>query len=109
MKFLYASIENVRELADMNRRLIQDEGHRNSMSPPELELRMAKWIGEGEYSAVLFIESEHTVGYALFQKRPEHVYLRQFFIEQQYRRRGFGRAAIHWMHKNVWGNCRVRV
>jgi predicted acetyltransferase len=92
----------------MNWRLIRDEGHRNRMSKEELEARMSQWL-QGEYEATLFEEGERTVGYALFRREPEYVYLRQFYIRAEYRRQGLGRAAIDWLSQHAWGGARVRL
>ena len=40
-------------LGQMNQQLIEDEGHRNRMSVPELERRMRAML-EGDYTATLF-------------------------------------------------------
>ncbi len=91
-------------LAEMNKRLIEDEGHRNPMSIPELEQRMRGWL-QGSWHADLFLKrdtgGDAIVGYALYQHRKDEylpnrpeVYLRQFFIERPYRSQGLGRTAI---------------
>ena len=97
-------------LAQLNCQLIIDEQHRNAMTPSELEERMRGWLSRGEYEAVLFHVERQLAGYALFRREPEHVYLRQFFIAQVFRRRGVGRAAITWLRENAWqGTPRVRL
>lgn len=108
MEFRTATKSDAGTLARMNWQLIKDERHRNAMSLPELETRMADWLA-GEYSAVLFMEAGKPIGYALFRREPEYVYLRQFFVQSEHRRRGFGRAAIEWLHKHVWAERRVRI
>jgi GNAT superfamily N-acetyltransferase len=93
----------------MNRSLIVDEGHRNRMSLDELSERMRGWL-EGEYRAVIFDEEGTCVGYALFKQAPDWIYLRQFFVRQDRRRQGVGRAAIKWLSTNVWpGPARLRL
>jgi len=42
-----AGSDDVRLLAQMNKRLIEDEGSRNPMSTPELEQRMRGWLDHG--------------------------------------------------------------
>jgi GNAT superfamily N-acetyltransferase len=109
MDYRFATINDASTLAALNHALIRDEGHRNQMSLAELEIRMAEWLG-GEYRAVLFEESGETVGYALFRKDAEHVYLRQFFVIAERRRRGLGRGALGWLRTNAWGGeRRIRV
>ena len=72
------------------------------MTLPELEQRMACWIGDEGYEAVLFDHDGKSVGYALFRREPEHVYLRQFFVGPNFRRQGIGRQAIEWLSRHAW-------
>jgi GNAT superfamily N-acetyltransferase len=106
-----ASGGDVRLLAQMNKRLIEDEGSRNPMSTPELEQRMRDWLDCG-WNADLFMESrampdgqldegESVVGYAVYQPRRDEydqdeavIYLRQFFIDRPYRDKGLGTLAL---------------
>src|SRR5690606_6957158 len=84
-------------LATMNRRLIIDEGHTNSMSVPELEARMRYWLEIEENQATLIEHEETVVGYALWQPGDDWVYVRHFFIDPEHRRNGFGREAMAWL------------
>ncbi|HZZ77166.1 MAG TPA: GNAT family N-acetyltransferase [Gemmataceae bacterium] len=93
MEYRRAGVDDARTIAAMNWQLIRDEGHRNPMTPAELAARMAGWLG-GEYEAYLFEEAGAPIGYALYRRDPEHVYLRQFSIKSALRRHGVGRAAI---------------
>jgi GNAT superfamily N-acetyltransferase len=101
MKYRYATTADVAVLANMNVDLIRDEGHRNPMSVGELQARMADWLS-GEYQAVLFEDDGEPVGYALFRREPQWVYVRQFFVVSTRRRRGVGRAAVDWLLNNAW-------
>jgi GNAT superfamily N-acetyltransferase len=86
----------------MNSRLLEDEGHRNrSMSVADLELRVSAWLRSGEYEAVLFWIGP-AVAYALFCREANEVFLRQFFVEREWRRQGIGRAAIAILQNEVW-------
>jgi predicted acetyltransferase len=85
----------------MNAGLIQDEGHRNPMTVPQLERRMRRWL-RGEYRAVLFEVGPSPVGYALYRRDAEGVYVRQFFVRSDQRRRGMGREAVRLLRENVW-------
>jgi len=96
---------DIEMLAKMNRQLIEDEGHRNPMTIPELEVRMRGWLQSG-WNADLFVRADPragdtVIGYALYQHRkdeffPERriVYLRQFLIEREHRSQGLGRTAL---------------
>lgn len=109
ISFQSATVDDAPSLAEMNLQLIRDEGHRNPMSLMELTQRMTGWL-EGEYEAVLFQQATRNVGYALYRREPEHIYLRQFFVEQASRRSGIGRAAISWMWAHVWTEAdRIRL
>jgi GNAT superfamily N-acetyltransferase len=101
MRYRFATAADVPLLAEMNRQLIQDEGHRNRMSLAELEQRMNGWL-KGEYKAVLFENDGGAVGYALYKQETDHVYLRQFFVEADQRRKGIGSAAVAWLLSNAW-------
>ena len=96
-------------LGQMNQQLIEDEGHRNRMSVPELERRMRAML-EGDYTATLFEVGAQVVGYALWREESEWVYLRQFFVARDFRRRSVGRQAIRVLSDQVWpSHTRVRV
>jgi GNAT superfamily N-acetyltransferase len=110
MQYRVAMRADALMLARMNHDLIQDEGHRNKMTVDELERRMADWIASGEYQGVLFEQEGLARGYALFRRESEFVYLRQFFIQRDFRRKGLGRAAYKWLSINVWaGSPRIRL
>jgi GNAT superfamily N-acetyltransferase len=102
MTYRFAALDDVPLIAAMNERLTRDENHRVRMTIPALRERMTKWLSEGS-RAVVFEEDGNAVGYALFNKTPEHVYLKHFFVEAEQRRKGTGRTAIEWLIKNVWG------
>lgn len=54
-------------LAEMNRMLIADEGHRNAMDVESLRQRMDSWLNKG-CKAVLVTQSRNVLGYALWRK-----------------------------------------
>jgi len=109
MDYRLAAPADAATLAEMNGHLIRDEGHRNPMTAAELEARMLRWLA-GAYEAVLFEDAGRAVGYALYRRDPDYVYLRQFFVRAEWRRRGMGRAALAWLRENRWGvQSRVRV
>lgn len=109
MHYRHATTADATVLAAMNRQLILDEGHRNTMTAAELEQRMAVWLA-GEYRAVLFEDGGNAIGYVLFRREPEFVYLRQLFVRTEYRRRGVARTALAWLREHVWSDApRVRI
>jgi len=100
-----ATEDDIEVLAMMNKQLIEDEGHRNPMSVPELAQRMGGWLRSG-WDADVFVQantpaSGTIIGYALYQHRKDDffpdqrvVYLRQFLIKREYRDQGLGRLAL---------------
>lgn len=88
-------------LAVWNSQLIEDEGHRNSMTVPELRRRMKKWL-EGDYCVVLFEAEGTCVAYALYIEIHDEIYLRQFFVARERRREGIGRIAFGLLKDEVW-------
>ena len=93
MQIQKCTLENVPLLAQMNKRLIEDEKSTNSMTVAELEERMHGFLSS-DYSAYLFIEESCVVGYALVKDTEKPLYLRQFFIEREFRRKHLGRQAF---------------
>ena len=85
--------QDVPLLAVMNKRLIEDEQSDNPMDTARLEQRMRSFL-EGGYTACLFVEDGAAVGYALVDHGREPLYLRQFYIEREYRRMRCGETAF---------------
>jgi len=96
-----ATQADVQMLAEMNHQLIQDEGHRNPMSLIQLIGRMSSWL-DHEYTAVIFERDGNSVAYALYRTDGASIYLRQFFVQRQWRRRGIGKRALHILLNEVW-------
>jgi GNAT superfamily N-acetyltransferase len=71
------------------------------MSVPELEQRIAGWL-TADYRAVIYEEAGETVAYALFQERPDEIYLRQLFVVRHRRRQGIGRSAVEILRSQIW-------
>jgi len=88
-------------LASWNHELIQDEGHRNSMSVHQLRDRMETWLS-AEYTAVLFDKDTMPIAYALYREDADQLYLRQYFVRGGRRREGVGREAINILRESIW-------
>lgn len=101
LEFRFATANDADLLAQWNHQLIQDEGHRNRMTVPELADRMRGFL-TGEYKAVLFARDGSDVAYALFRESPSEIYLRQLFVSRDCRRQGIGRAAVGLLRSQVW-------
>jgi len=106
LQYKFAKQEDVSLLAEMNQQLIRDEGHRNKMTLPQLQDRMSDWL-QGEYKAVIISKGPETIGYALYRKDPEWIYLRQLFVKAEMRRKGVGREIMSWLKKNAWKEAKI--
>lgn len=85
-------------LTKFNKYLIEDEKSDNTMNEEELFQRMQSFITT-EYDAYFFIEKQDIVGYALVKNTCSPLYLRQFYIDRQYRRMHYGERAFHELLK----------
>ena len=104
-----ATAADLPTLARMNQQLIEDEGHRNPMNLAQLETRLRSML-KGDYTATLFEWESQLVAYALWREEPDWVYLRQFFVARDYRRRGIGSRAVRRLAGEIWPpGKRIRV
>jgi GNAT superfamily N-acetyltransferase len=109
MQIRFATIEDAETLGVLNAQLICDEGHRNAMTIPQLVERMGDWL-RGEYEAAIVKERGTIVGYALFRRCAEYVYLRHIFVRAEDRRLGIGRSLFQWLLQNAWQAApRIRI
>ena len=109
-----ATIGDLERLAEMNRQLIEDEKSANPMDLEGLRERMWRWL-ETDYHAVLFRRRDEVIGYALYRFENETyrarrvVYVRQFFVERAYRRKGLGRRAFSQLRGTYFEEAHVRL
>lgn len=95
MEIQKCSTDDISELAFMNDQLIDDERcDTKKLTIKELEERMLKFI-TGDYDAYFFMADDTIVGYGLVNKARSPLYLRQFLIRREYRRKSYGRTAFH--------------
>ncbi|MFM9278758.1 GNAT family N-acetyltransferase [Paenibacillus jiagnxiensis] len=87
------SDEDLDLLAVLNKQLIEDEQNDNSMTAKQLKERLRTFI-HGGYKAYLFEERGETIGYALVDHGRQPLYLRQFFISRDCRRKGYGKLSF---------------
>jgi GNAT superfamily N-acetyltransferase len=71
------------------------------MTVPELRERMKTWLAS-DYRAVLFLIGGEPVAYGLYREDPEGVYLRQFFVRRDKRKKGIGSEAVSILNQYVW-------
>ena len=108
MEVTRADLSDVQRLAEMNKRLIEDERHPNPMDVRQLTQRMAEWLRD-EYVCYLATEQGTVVGYCLFRDDGEYYYMRQLFVERAHRRRAVATRLLNWMYQNVWTEKKVRL
>ncbi len=104
-------------LAEMNKRLFEDAGSQNPMPVAVLAERLAAWYAGTEWRVVVFASGDAAVGYAVFSSRPDlyqpeipFVYVRQFYIDRVWRRRGLGREAFALLARAYFpGRCKITI
>ena len=101
MEYRFATEDDAPFLADINRQLIEDEWDGGGMSLERLEARMRRWLGEGDYRAVMFLEEGATVAYSLVSLDDDSAYIRHFFVLHEHRGRGVGRRAIEILFRDI--------
>lgn len=90
----------------MNKRLIEDEGSSNPMTLLQLENRLRIWL-QAEWRGVLFFENTQSVGYAIYRLQRqdfdnrETAYIRHYFIERDYRRKGYGSEGLKKLRSEI--------
>ena len=91
LRFRPATLADADLLGRLNHQLIKDEGHRNPMNVDELTERMRGWLACEGYEALLGLDGDELVAYVLWRDLPDSVYLRQIYVQREYRRQGTAR------------------
>jgi RimJ/RimL family protein N-acetyltransferase len=94
------NFEDITILAEMNKQLIEDEKANNPMGITELKNRMNGFLNNG-YKAFKFIMENEIIGYALCDITKEPIYLRQFFIKREIRRKHYGKESFNKLLKKL--------
>ena len=96
-----ADLNDVPLLGKMNSRLVDDQGTDNTWPLSKYEERFREWLQKGPWQVDVILEKGQIAGYAIYQLRADYFYpeqpvifVRQFYIEREHRRRGLGRAAF---------------
>ena len=108
MKIILADLSHIPELAVLNKRLIQDEGHPNPMNVKQLAERMSGWL-QSEYTAYLAKIGDEIAAYCLFRDDGDHYYLRQLYVDRGFRRQGIATQLLDWMYQHIWTDKKVRL
>ena len=101
MEYRHAVDADAPLLAEINHQLIQDEWGGGGMPLEHLERRMRRWIEEGDYKAILFLEDGETVAYSLVSIDDDSAYIRHFFVLHQHRGHGVGRRALELLLRDI--------
>ena len=88
-----AGFDDVERLAELNLRLLVEERYDRSFTRGELCERMGGFLSSS-YDAFFIMAGEEIAGYALVNRTLDPVYIRQFYVSPEYRRRGLGRSAV---------------
>ena len=101
MKYRIADQNEYPSLAELNHQLIKDEGHRSKLSIDGLAKRMRELEAEG-YKAVIFEEDGEIIAYGMYIEHEDKIYLRQFFVQRNKRRMGYGKKAMSIFMNEIW-------
>lgn len=104
MKIIVATLKNLDVLTRMNVSLRADEQIDNVMTDAQVRERMRGFL-DGNYKAYLFVQDDNIVGYSLVDHSKNPLYMRQFFIERAWRRKGLGTAMFHLLMKQLKTTC----
>lgn len=86
--------KDIPELARMNRQLDEAVEGACKRGTAELEATLRQAMEEYDHQAFFFKEEGRVAGYALCDRRRQPVYIRQFYIVGDDRRRGTGQRAF---------------
>ena len=106
MKWRFMTAGDIVGIVALNRQLQQEEGA-TVMNTHDLATRLAKWL-ETDYRGVVFEREAQRVAYALFRdtdpfaEGDDGIFLRQFFVVADQRRKGIGRAAFNLLSNEIW-------
>lgn len=108
MEIKKCTLDDTETLAQLNKQLIEDEKSDNPMTLEELEYRMERFITT-EYDAYFFVEDANEegakcgeiLGYALVKNSCTPLYLRQFFIKREHRKKHLGTEAFQLLKAHL--------
>lgn len=110
MKIRNAQSSDLKMLATMYRQLRVDALYpRTYESLNALEIKLDDLMRNFGWQATLLEEDHKILGYCLWQKRDDAIYIRQFWIARTLRREGYGRKFIELIKKYYWQNQRIKL
>lgn len=89
-------------LAAMNAGLARDEMSSIAGEPREFFVKRMTGFLAGEYDGIVFRDGATAVGYALYRRHEGYLHVRQYFIAEDYRRQGLGRACFERLRREVF-------
>ena len=107
-EFYKCGNDDIGELAIMNKQLIVDEGHSNPMDIAQLADRMKSWINDN-YTAYGAKYKSILIGYCLVRDDGDYIYIRQIFIRENYRMKGYGKNLVNWLRVSVFQGRKFRM
>ena len=97
-----AGLADLEVLTDFNAGLQCDQGSPQPLAEAALRQRLADWLSNGDYQAILAERDGRPVGYALYRLEDEHIFLRHLYVVPAARRQGLGRAFYRHLQDEVW-------
>jgi GNAT superfamily N-acetyltransferase len=101
MEIVRAELTDAETLAELNKRLIEDERHPDPMNIAQLTERMREWLAT-EYICYVAKENGHIVAYCLYRDDGGYYYMRQLYVDRAHRRKGIATRLLDWLYENVW-------
>lgn len=92
------TLNDIEQLAILNKQLIDDEKSNNPMDVKELKERMRGFL-TSDYDAYFFKVDNTVVGYALIKNSCTPLYLRQFLVDRKFRCQHLGTEAFRELLK----------
>lgn len=108
MEIVRAERTDAETLAELNKCLIEDEGHPNPMNIAQLTERMQEWLAT-DYICYMAKENGRVAAYCLYRDDGGHYYMRQLYVDRAHRRKGIATRLLDWLYENVWMDKKVRL
>ncbi|PCJ51819.1 MAG: hypothetical protein COA79_25230 [Planctomycetota bacterium] len=103
-----ASLNDCIMLGQLNKHLIEDGKHPNTMDIDQLIDRMKHFINS-EYTCYIYSLSDNIIAYCLFYGNSDFYYIRQLFVHRIHRKKGIATELLNWLFINTWVDKKVRL
>ena len=100
--------DRAEELGPLNKELIADEGHGNSVSISELVERMRSWLN-GSYECYGVVRYNELVAYCLYRDDGDFFYIRQLFTARHIRNQSLASKLIDHLESNLLEEKPIRL